>query len=266
MNTTEILSLGEDQIFLYFMTFLLCMARIIGFFVQAPIWGSNHINDKILVGLSVGIAVIVYPYIPIPKALPGGPITFILLIVSQLFVGLVIGFVSFLPMAMAQFGGELMDIQMGLSSAAANDPSSKGTINLIRRMKFYIAMIVYMILNGHHILLEAVIRSFNIIPLTGVRFSSMLISDLIKMSGQVLYVGVQIGLPVLGALFMIQIALGIMAKVAPQMNVFMLSFPMNILMGLTILTSSLPLFVARLRPMFDQNFTDILTALRALAP
>ncbi len=266
MSTTDILSLGEDRLFLFFMSFLLCLARTIGFFVQAPIWGSNHINKQVKVGLSAGVAIVIFPYIPIPDALPGGPFTFILLVASQITVGLVIGFVAFIPMAMAQFGGELMDIQMGLSSAAANDPSSKGTINLIRRLKFYIAMIVYLILNGHHVLLDAIARSFEIVPLTGVRFSSILITELIRITSELLYVGVQIGLPVLGALFMIQIALGIMAKVAPQMNVFMLSFPLNILMGLTILVSSIPLFVARLKPLFSRNFNDVVTAIRMIVP
>lgn len=266
MTLSDLIYIKQDQVFLYFTTFLLCLARIIGFFVQAPIWGSNHINDKILVGLSVTTAAIVYPFIPIPKELPGGPITLFLLILSQLAIGLVIGFVSFLPMAMAQFGGELMDIQMGLSSAAAKDPSSKGTINLIRRLKFYIAMLFYMILNGHHVLLRALIKSFSIIPLTGARFSGTLISELIRMTGQIFYVGVQIALPVLGALFMIQIALGIMARVAPQMNVFMLSFPLNILVGLTILTSSIPMFVSRLEPLFDNNFQDLLIALQSMMP
>lgn len=266
MNVLEMLNMGEDEVFLYFVTFLLCLARIIGFFVQTPIWGSNHINDKILVGLSTTMAIIIYPFIPIPKELPGGPVTFVLLLLSQLVIGLVIGFVSFIPMAMAQFGGEMVDIQMGLSSAAQYDPSSKGTINMVRRLKFYIAMIMFMMFNGHHVLLQALVKSFDIVPLTGIRFSDMLITELIRMTGEILYVGVQIALPVLGALFMIQIALGIMAKVAPQMNVFMLSFPLNILVGLSILMSSIPIFITQLRGIFERNFGDILIALKCIAP
>jgi flagellar biosynthesis protein FliR len=167
---------------------------------------------------------------------------------------------------MAQFGGETMDVQTGLSSAATYDPSSKGTINLIRRLVFYMAMIAYLMMNGHHVLIKAVVKSFDIVPLTGVRFSDTLVTELIRLTGQVLYVGVQIALPVVAALFMIQIALGIMAKVAPQMNVFMLSFPLNILVGLSIMTSSMPIFYQRLKPLFEQNFNDIITALQQIIP
>jgi flagellar biosynthesis protein FliR len=266
INVDSLMNLGSDRLFLFFATFLLCLARIIGFFVQAPIWGSNHINKPILIGFSLLVTIVVWPNILIPKDLPGGAITMVLLLLINISIGLVIGFVSFIPMGMAQFGGEMMDIQMGLSSAAANDPSSKGTINLIRRLKFYLAMIFYMMMDGHHVLLKSVAKSFDIVPLTGVQFSAMLINELIRMTNELLYVGVQIAMPVIGALFIVQIALGIMAKVAPQMNVFMLSFPLNILAGMSLLTAAIPFYTRLLRIVFERNFDDIITALQYMIP
>lgn len=258
--------MGEDQIFLFFATMLMTFARVVGMFVQAPIWGSRHINTQVKIGFMATYTIIIWPYIPIPREMPGGPITFILLMVTQIAVGLVIGYVAFLPMAMAQFGGEIMDIQMGLSSAAAHDPSSKGTINLIRRFKFYIAMLFFMIVDAHHELIKITAKSFDVVPLTGARFSGMLIHDLIQWTGELFLVGVQIALPVMGALFVIQVALGIMARVAPQMNVFMLSFPLNILTGLVILNAALPFFVHRLAEIFHRNQNWIMTALYHLKP
>jgi len=255
-----------DQAFLFFGTFFLVFARILGFIVQSPIWGSKHINSKVKVGFIAVFAMVIFPHVPLPEAMPGGPIVYILLIFTQISIGLVIGWVAFLAMATAQFGGELLDVQMGLSSAAANDPSSKGTINLIRRLQFYVAMILYLIIDGHHVLLKAVARSFEIIPLTGTRFSGTLISELIRMSSRIFYVGVQIALPALGALFMVQIALGIMARVAPQMNVFMLSFPLNIMVGLTLLGATIPVMGQVYTELFIQNKEFILTALKLLIP
>jgi flagellar biosynthesis protein FliR len=261
-----LLDLSSDTLFLYFTTFLLTFARMVGFFVQAPIWGSGHMKSHISIGFLAMMTFLIWPQVPLPSELPGGPIALILLIITQIFVGLVIGYVSFIPMAMAQFGGEMMDIQMGLSSAAQYDPSSKGTINLIRRLKFYLAMIFFLLVDGHHVLIHAAAKSFEIVPLTGTRFSGMLIGELIKMTGSIFYVGVQIALPVLGALLMIQIALGIMAKVAPQMNVFMLSFPLNILTGMTLLTAAMPLFIKRLPQLFESNVDLIIETLRHMIP
>lgn len=263
MNIGDI---GMDKVWLFFACYMLIFARIMGFLVQAPIWGGKHINGKVKIGFTVLFGIVLFPNVPLPQELPGGPITFILLIFSQIAVGLVIGYVAFLSMAAAQFGGELLDMQMGLSSAASFDPQSKGTINLIRRLQFYFAMLLYLIIDGHHILLKAVARSFDIIPLTGTRFSGTLITELIYMSGQILYVGVQIALPALGALFMVQIALGIMARVAPQMNVFMLSFPLNIMVGLTLLTASTPILVYVYIRLFDTHNEYVLTTLQLLRP
>jgi flagellar biosynthesis protein FliR len=266
LNPEALLDLSTDKLFLYFTTYLLTFARIIGFFVQAPIWGSKHINNQIKVGFMALMTFLIWPHIPLPYELPGGPITLLLLVITQIFIGLVIGYVAFIPMAMAQFGGEIMDIQMGMSSAAQYDPSSKGTINLIRRLKFYLAMLMLMIVNGHHVLIHATAKSFEIIPLTGTRFTGILIDELVRMTGQIFYVGIQITLPVLGALLMVQVSLGIMAKVAPQMNVFMLSFPLNILTGLTMLGASMPLFVKKLPEYFDQNVDLIIDTLRYMIP
>ncbi len=255
-----------EQAFLFFGTFMLVMARVIGFFVQAPIWGSKHINDKVLVGLAACTSIVIFVNVPLPEELPGSPIIFILLIASQLFIGMVMGYTSFLCMACAQFGGEMLDIQLGLSSAAASDPSSKGTINLIRRLQFYLAMTLYLIFDGHHVLMKAVAKSFDIIPLTGTRFSGKLIGELIYLSGQILYIGVQIALPAMGALFMVQIALGVMARVAPQMNVFMLSFPLNILVGLTMLIATIPILARYYARLFELNNDWLIKVMQLLIP
>lgn len=254
----------DNQAFLYMFTFGLVFARVIGFLIQAPIWGSKHINSKVKIGFAACLALVLFPNVELPSELSGGPIIIILLVFTQITVGMVIGWVSFLSMATAQFGGEMLDIQMGLSSAAASDPSSKGTINLIRRLQFYLAMLLYLIMDGHHILLLAISKSFEIIPLTGMRFSGTLITELIQMSGRVLYVGVQIALPALGALFMVQIALGIMARVAPQMNVFMLSFPLNIMVGLTLLSASIPLMVHVYYQIFLENEQYVIRTLQLM--
>jgi flagellar biosynthetic protein FliR len=245
---------------------MLVLARMIGFFVQAPIWGSKHINQQVLVGFTACVAMVIFPNVALPENLDGNPIIFILLIASQLFIGMVMGYTSFLCMACAQFGGEMLDIQLGLSSAAASDPSSKGTINLIRRLQFYLAMTLYLIFDGHHILMKAAAKSFDIIPLTGTRFSGKLIEELIMLSGKIFYIGVQIALPAMGALFMVQIALGVMARVAPQMNVFMMSFPLNILVGLTILIATIPILARYYGRLFEYNNDWLIRVMQLLIP
>jgi flagellar biosynthetic protein FliR len=252
------------DVYIYFGVFMLCLVRVVTFFVQAPIWGSHHMPNQALVGIATLVTIVIYPTVPMPRDFPADIMGLAFAILTQAVVGLVIGFVSFLVMAAAQFAGEMIDIQTGLSTAASFDPASKGAVNLIRRLKFYMAMIIYLLLDGHHSLLRALQYSFTAIPLNEINISGSLVSELVRMVGVVFYAGLQIAAPAMAALFVTQVALGMLARVAPQMNVFMLSFPLNIAVGLMLVTVSLPIVYIALQNMFVQNDLDVMNAIRMM--
>ena len=245
---------------------LLAFARIVLVFVQAPIFGSHHVPKPILAGMAVTMTLAMYPHIPVPDDVPQDLFPFIGALLSQVCVGLVIGYVSFLVMAAAQFGGEMLDIQMGLSVAASFDPASHGAVNLLRKVHFYLAMNLYLILDGHHALIRAIDASFRVIPVTYFRITGDIAVEMIRLSGNLLVIGTQVAAPALAALFITQCALGLLARVAPQMNVFMLSFPLNIGIGLTLLTFSLPLILRLLGVQFDINLDQVLHSIKMMVP
>jgi len=188
------------------------------------------------------------------------------MILGQLAIGLVIGYISFIVMAIMQYAGEVLDTQMGLSVAASFDPASRGAVNMIRRFEFYLAMILYLIMDGHHQLLDALHKSFIAIPVSDFHMGDHLIWHLARTTGGIFEIGIQIAAPVLAALFITQVALGLLARVAPQMNVFMLSFPLNIAIGLGLLATSLILFPTILRNLFDANYGQTLEAIKYMMP
>lgn len=237
----------NEEFFTAFGVGLLAFVRIAMIFQQAPILASRHIKPQMKVGLAGALAVVAFPNLPMPENFPEDPRGFILAILTQVVVGLAIGFVSFLVMACAQFGGEMMDIQMGLSVAASMDPSSGGTSKLLMRLNFYIAMLLYLGVEGHHELLRALFKSFQVIPVTEFRVSGRLIEVFISHTEEIFLIGLQIAAPPLAALFITQVAMGLLARVAPQMNVFMLSFPMNIAIGLMLFSIGLPMIQNLLR-------------------
>jgi flagellar biosynthetic protein FliR len=256
----------DPQVFIVFGMFLLVFARIVTLFVQAPVWGSHHMPMQILAGTAAVLSVIILPQLPVPSPFPYDIFHFGFLILLQCLVGLVLGFTSFLVLAAAQFAGELLDIQMGLSVAAAFDPASRGVVNLIRRFKFYFAMNVYLVLDGHHKLLEALHESFFVIPLTGIRYGGDVITELIHLTGRLFYIGVQIAAPVLAALFIVQVTLGLLSRVAPQMNVFMLSFPLNIAVGVLLMFLSLPVLFTALSNNFSINYSNLRDIIKMMMP
>lgn len=256
----------DERFYILLGTGLLALTRIVLIFVQAPIFGSHHVPKPILAGMAALFTLVMFPHLKVPEQFPNGIMEFAFALLTQVAVGLVIGFISFLVMAAAQFGGELLDIQMGLSVAASFDPASHGAVNLLRRLHFYIAMQLYLLVNGHHLLIRAIQKSFDVVPLTSFHLPWELVSELIKHTGQLFVLGVQISAPAVGALFVTQCALGLLARVAPQMNVFMLSFPLNIGVGLILLTGSLPVIMKFLLHLFDVNLDQVMQGIYMMRP
>lgn len=235
-------------------------------FVQAPIWGSQHFKAPVKMGMAIGVTLLAYPNLTIPEPFPLELRGFLISVLMQLAVGLVIGWVSFLVMATAQFGGEMLDIQMGLSAAAQADPSSHGAVNLLRRLHFYMAMMLYLLGNGHLKLWQALFESFRIVPLTYFQMTDMQIESLLRMAGEIYVVGLEIASPVVGALFVAQIALGMVARAAPQMNVFMISFPMNLGIGLLMLGIASTWLLQTLEQRFGVNNDQVNSAIWQMSP
>lgn len=259
---------GYQQAYALLIVWCLTFARIVLIMVQAPIWGSKHFNTQIRIGTAVAMTCCVFPTVPVPENIYEvmEARTFFGAILTQIGVGLAIGFISFMVLAAAQFGGEMLDIQLGLSVAASADPSSHGAINLIRRLHFYLAMQLYLLLDGHHKMVIAIWESFQVIPVTHFQMPGNIVEGFVSAAGDVFSIGIQIAAPALAALFIGQIALGLLARVAPQMNVFMLSFPMNIGIGLSLLTVGLPYVCQLLTQQFTVNQDQIMQTIRLMAP
>ena len=245
----------------------LTIARVMGVFIQAPIFGSRHITMRGRVGAAIVIATALYPGLPMPQEFYYSFPQHAAIIAGNVVVGLVIGWVSFLTMTTVQFAGELCDVQLGLSIAASFDPSAGGTVNLLRRFHFYIAMMVYLIINGHHTLITAIYRSFEAVPVDNmVIIRGALVHDIVWLTNDLLVLGVQIASPALAALFIVQMALGLVARASPQMNVFMVSFPVNIATGTSILSLTMPYLTRKLIFIFDDNYRTVLKYLILMKP
>lgn len=244
----------------------LAFARIVAIMIQAPILGSKHFNTQVRIGTALALTMLAFPNLPVPDDFPEEMRGFLLAILTQIVVGLCIGMVSFMTMAAAQFGGEMLDIQMGLSVAASMDPSSGGASKLLNRLMFYIAMLLFLVVDGHHQFMIAIYRSFELIPLTYFRVSGALIEQLIRLTGEIFLIGIQIAAPALAALFITQVALGLLARVAPQMNVFMLSFPLNIAIGLMLVSVGLPVITRLLKYRFEVTLDEMFRAMGHMVP
>jgi len=226
--------------------FLLVFFRITGVMMLAPVFGSAIAPAPVKIFLSLVLAMLFFPIVRPPEgavALDGSSL--VLAVAWELAVGLLIGFAAAMLFAGVQFGGHLIDQELGILQANLLDPMLNEQISIVGQFKVLLATLVYLLINGHHLLIGAVSDSFRSVPMLGIRFSkgaALHLSD--TMMRDMFRMGVEIAAPALVTLFLVTIAMAFMARTAPEMNIFGLSFTLRIAVGFLVIAIGVGLFVA----------------------
>lgn len=248
MNTTFLdVSVAQFQIF------LLVFVRTLGVLAMAPVFGHHAVISQAKAGFAFALAIALFPAIPVTVAFSGELAPFVFAAVKELVMGLMFGFVARLVFVAVQFAGEIVGIDIGFGIVNVIDPLSAEQISIIGTFKNLIALVTFLLIDGHHVVLHALAQSFSMVPLGGVQLNEMLAQGLIGMTSGVFVMAVKLAAPVVTALFLTSLALGIMARTVPQMNVFVVGFPLKIGVGMAMLAISLPLFQTVLVKLFNQT-------------
>ncbi|PID29490.1 MAG: flagellar biosynthetic protein FliR [Candidatus Cloacimonadota bacterium] len=234
-------------------SFFLAFIRVLTIVVFLPVLGYQGVDMRVKVLLSFLLAILLFPFVtPIAPTIDGGLIKFVGYALSELFIGITIGFVPLFIFAAFQFAGELMGLQMGLTMMAMMDPTTDTNLSLMSRLKYFFLMLIFLLIGGHLFFIEAIGESFKEIALGSVNFLSVSsITEMLTKNLSTLFsLGIKAGAPVVVTLFIIESALGIIARTVPQMNIFLVGFPLKILIGfitfITILGYVIKLFIVNL--------------------
>ena len=245
-----------------FQIFLLVFVRIIGVIAVSPFFGHRVIISQTKVGFGLLLSVVLFSSMPVhidpePNLLP-----FVILGVKELILGMLFGYTARLVFFAVQFAGELIGIDIGFGVVNIIDPMSAEQVSVIGTFKNLIAIVTFLVIDGHHVLLNALTRSFEMLPLGGIHLTAGLGESIIDMTAEVFVMAVQMAAPVITSLFLTSLALGIVARTVPQMNVFIVGFPLKIGIGVAMLMLSLPLFQVLLIKLFAQIGPNLSTLLR----
>jgi flagellar biosynthetic protein FliR len=225
--------------------FLLVLFRITGVVMVAPVFGSQTVPAPAKIFLSLVLALVFFPLVRGQgAAAPAEAGALGLAVAGELAVGLLVGFASALLFAGVQFGGHLIDQELGLQQANLLDPVLNEQISIMGQFKVLLATLVWLLINGHHLLITAISDSFRAVPLMGLRFSegaALHLSD--TMMRDFFRMGIGIAAPALVTLFLITIAMAFMSRTAPEMNVFALSFTLRLAVGIVVIALGVGLFV-----------------------
>lgn len=222
-------------------------ARIIGFFRFSPVFNRKEIPGMVKIALALMFTVILVCLVQPPvNVAKNAQDSMLLSIILNFVVGAIIGYMAQLILIAIEAGADMINMQMGLSSAMVLDPTTSSQVSILTKLFSLLGLLIFIELGGVYWLIKALLRSFEIFPLyaTSLPLAKIVNMDyLIKMSSNVLYMGLQIASPVLLATLGQDIILGVISKTAPQVNVFQLSFLFKPVFGAAILCWIMPMLL-----------------------
>lgn len=253
------LALVELQIF------MLVVIRIAALFLTAPLFGSRNVPDIIKIAFSFIVAFLIFPSAgKITGTMPPDILSFALLALQQVIVGVVIGFAAYMLFAAIQLSGQIIDLQMGFGIVNVIDPMSNSQVSILGQFKFVLGMLIFMSINGHHMLIQAISDSFRLAPIGAAGMTQTAALKLSDMFYNMFVIAFKIAGPATLALFLTNLTLGFIARTIPQMNVFIVGLPLNILVGITAVLFSLPVIVNLFNSLLVSMWDDIYYIIRAM--
>ncbi|MDP6983740.1 MAG: flagellar biosynthetic protein FliR [Candidatus Latescibacteria bacterium] len=226
-----------------FHIFLLVLLRVSALLMVAPIFGHRTWLARAKVGLAFTVSIILFPIVADqPLDVPAGVLPYALMMIREVLMGVVMGYVVLLLFVAIQFAGQLAGLQMGFGIVNVIDPQSSNQLSIMGQFLNILAILLLLSLNGHHTILTGLVTSFETIPLGGVVLKAGLMQKMIAITAEVFIIGVKIAAPIMTALFLVTAAMGVLARTVPQMNVFMVGFPVQISVGLGAFLVCMPLF------------------------
>lgn len=240
--------------------FMLIFCRMTAFFVVAPVFSSRGVPNTFKIGLSAMIALLILMIQGTNQVIPQD-LGYVLMIIREVLIGLLMGFVAYLIFSVILTAGSFIDIQIGFGMANVLDPMTGASAPVLGNFKYIIATLVFLSINGHHYLLDAVIRSYNWIPLSNDVFQRIyrggVTEFLVSTFSQSFTLAFQMAAPLVVALFLTDVALGFLARTAPQFNVFVIGIPLKIIVGLVVLLLLIPGFIYAFEHLFEVMFNAL---------
>jgi flagellar biosynthetic protein FliR len=228
----------------YIPLFWIILIRVAGILAAMPAIGTRTVPLHVRIGLVIGVTVILFPIVsdqvrPLTPSFP----QMLPLMFTEFMVGMVLGFAIRFVMSAFEIAGELIGVQMGINLMSTLDPiAAAGQTPIVGQFMALLTMLVFFAIDGHHMMFEALVASFQLVPPLHVHLSGFLVESVLKLGIGMFVLALKVGAPVMTALFIVTLGMGILGRSIPQLNVMLNNVPVTIGVGLLVLGLSLPLF------------------------
>lgn len=255
------LTLTSEQLLAWLTAFIWPLSRIAALIASAPVLGNPSFPRSAKMGLIMAITLIVSPVLgPMPVVDPGSAAG-LLILAQQVVIGLAMGFAMRVVFVAVEMAGSMLGLQMGLGFATFFDPINSAQVPVVAQFLGIMFSLVFLALNGHLLMIEALVESFQAFPIAAQPMSALGFKTLVDWGGEIFRAGLLLALPMIAALLIANLSIGIMTRAAPQLNIFAVGFPITLAAGFLMLFVTLPYMV----PVFERMMLDGLQMMLLIA-
>lgn len=245
--------------------FLLIFVRILAFLATLPVFSYRNVPNLFKIAFALFFAYIIFFTLDVGAIAIDA--TFFLLVIKEVLIGLLLGLVASMLFYAIQVAGAFIDIKMGFLIANVMDPQTGAQTPLTGGFLYAFAVLFLLVTDGHHLLLDGIFYSYTYVPVEDVSFHFGRESVMETAAGAVatmFIIAFQMAFPIVGTLFLVDVALGMMSRAVPQMNVFVVGLPLKIFLGLPIMLLMLPAFFWLVSNLVDEMALTMRTLLQLL--
>ncbi|MFO7707967.1 MAG: flagellar biosynthetic protein FliR [Desulfobacterales bacterium] len=255
------LSVSLPQLQLFFLVFL----RTGAFLMSLPVINAPSVPVLFRIGLGLSASLLLVPSLPpfgLPYLADGASLG--VAAAGEVLLGLLAGMAVRLVFEGLQLAGQIAGYQMGMAIAEVIDPASEDQVALLSQFNTLLATLIFLAINGHHAFIRSLVESYAIVPPMGFQIQGPVMERLARLSAEVFVIGLKAGAPIIVALMLSTVSFGLVARTVPQMNIFIVSLPLNIGVGLLFIGLSLPHLAGYIGDLFGATARSALLLLRAV--
>jgi len=249
-----VLHVTSDQWLHWLSLYFWPLLRVLALISTAPIFGERVISKRVKIGLAFMITWIVAPSIP-ASDVPIFSVAGFWVALQQILIGIALGFTMQFAFAAVRTAGEIIGLQMGLSFATFFDPGSKLNMPVLARFMDMLAMLLFLSLNGHLWMISMLVDTFYTLPINGDPLNSNAFFALAKSGGLIFLNGLMLALPLVTLLLTLNLALGLLNRMSPQLSVFVIGFPLTLSIGMVVIIALMPLIAPFCEHLFSEIFS-----------
>lgn len=251
----------------FFPNLLLIFCRITAFFVVAPLFSSRNVPVKFKVGVAFFMTLMTFSTLGMNEPIPIDE-AYIVSIFREIIVGILLGYIAYVFFIAIQVAGAFIDFQIGFAMANVIDPMTGAQAPIFGNFKYYLALLIFLAINGHHFMIQGIMNSYELIPLSSGIFAKIesgeVTSYLIESFSTMFMIAFQLAAPFVVTIFLVDLILGFLTKTTPQLNIFVVGIPLKILIGVGLFFLSVGGLLYLFQNLFQTAFDSMYGLMKLL--